>query len=101
MEPIQAERREVPAGKGSAAARADHIVPGGSGGGGRYDGASAVYSPDGTELLVGTYTACGGLPSLMWFAPATNTVTPLLGGAANGGYTGGAMLFGEAAYIRA
>ena len=34
-------------------------------------------------------------PALKWFAPATNSVTPLLGGAANGGYAEAAVLFGE------
>jgi TolB protein len=60
-----------------------------------------VIGSYGGKLAIQANTACGGLPSLMWFAPATNTVTPLLGGAANGGYTGGALLFGETAYIRA
>ena len=42
----------------------------------------------------GAPQSCAHGPSLLWFAPATNSVTPLLGGAANGGYTEAAVLFG-------
>jgi TolB protein len=49
----------------------------------------------GNDLAVQAVGACGGPSRLMWFNPAAGTVTPLLGGSANGGYTGGAVLFGE------
>jgi hypothetical protein len=58
---------------------------------------TVVIGSSGDKLAIQANVACGGLPSLMWFTPTTNTVTPLLGGAANGGYTCGAALFGEAA----
>ena len=57
---------------------------------------TVVIGSSGDKLAIQANVACGGLPSLMWFTPATNTVTPLFGGAANGGYTRGAALFGEA-----
>jgi TolB protein len=42
----------------------------------------------------GAPQSCAHGPSLMWFDPAANSVTPLLGGAANGGYAEAAVLFG-------
>ncbi|HEY1919728.1 MAG TPA: hypothetical protein VGH27_29505 [Streptosporangiaceae bacterium] len=54
-----------------------------------------VLGSNGNDLAVQAVGACGGLSSLMWFNPAAGSVTPLLGGSANGGYTGGAVLFGE------
>jgi hypothetical protein len=38
---------------------------------------------------------CGANTSLLWFNPATNKVTPLLGPRANGGSVGAAVLFGQ------
>ncbi len=43
----------------------------------------------------GSPETCAHGPALLWFAPATNSVTPLLGGTVNGGYTLAAVLFGE------
>jgi hypothetical protein len=43
----------------------------------------------------GSPETCAHGPALLWFAPATNTVTPLLGGTVNGGYAMSAVLFGE------
>lgn len=43
----------------------------------------------------GSPETCAHGPTLMWFAPTTNSVTPLLGGSVNGGYALAAVLFGE------
>lgn len=43
----------------------------------------------------GSPETCAHGPALLWFAPATNSVTPLLGGTVNGGYALAAVLFGE------
>jgi hypothetical protein len=42
----------------------------------------------------GSPMTCAHGPTLMWFDPARNSVTPLLGGAVNGGYAEAAVLFG-------
>jgi TolB protein len=42
----------------------------------------------------GSPQTCAHGPALMWFAPATNSVTPLLGGAVDGGYALAAVMFG-------
>jgi hypothetical protein len=54
-----------------------------------------VLGSYGNDLAIQAQGACSGQPALMWFNPAAGTVTPLLGGSANGGYTSGAVLFGE------
>jgi TolB protein len=41
----------------------------------------------------GSPMTCAHGPSLMWFDPGTNLVTPLLGGPVNGGYAEAAILF--------
>jgi TolB protein len=43
----------------------------------------------------GSPMTCAHGPSLMWFDPGTNSVTPVLGGPVNGGYAEAAVLFGE------
>jgi len=43
----------------------------------------------------GSPETCAHGPSLMWYSPATNSVTPLLGGSVNGGYVQAALLFGQ------
>lgn len=54
-------------------------VPGGD--------STVILGAQGNSLAIDALPACRQGASLMWFAPATNSVTPLLGGAASGGGT--------------
>jgi hypothetical protein len=60
---------------------------------------TVILGAQGDRLAIrnepGSPQTCAHGPSLMWFAPATNSVTPLLGGPVNGGYALAAILFGE------
>ncbi len=65
--------------------------------------------PDGESMIIigtqgdrlairnqpGSPETCAHGSTLMWFTPATNSVTPVLGGAANGGTIESAVMFGE------
>jgi TolB protein len=60
---------------------------------------TVILGAQGDRLAIrnvpGSPQTCAHGPGLMWFAPATNSVTPLLGGIVNGGYALSAVLFGE------
>jgi TolB protein len=60
---------------------------------------TVILGAQGDRLAIrnvpGSPQTCAHGPGLMWFAPATNSVTPLLGGTVNGGYALSAVLFGE------
>jgi hypothetical protein len=56
---------------------------------------TTILGTQGSQLAIKAKSACGGGGALMWFAPATNSVTPLLGGSANGGTIEAVAMFGE------
>lgn len=60
---------------------------------------TVILGAQGDRLAIrnvpGSPQTCAHGPGLMWFAPDTNSVTPLLGGTVNGGYALSAILFGE------
>ncbi|HEV2374452.1 MAG TPA: hypothetical protein VGS19_20110 [Streptosporangiaceae bacterium] len=59
-------------------------------------GSIAVNGAYGGRLSVtSTKLDCANGATLAWFDPATNSVTPLLGGSANGGSTEMALMFGQ------
>jgi TolB protein len=59
-----------------------------------------VLGSDGDQLALTTTFSCyPGSASLMWFDPATNVVTPLLGPPVNGGSVGTTLLWGEPPYL--
>ncbi len=62
-------------------------VPGGD--------STIVLGAEGNRLAIDAKPACREGASLLWYTPATNSVTPILGGAANGGTTEDALMFGE------
>jgi hypothetical protein len=64
------------------------------------DGESVIIiGTQGNRLAIrnepGSPETCAHGSTLMWFTPATNSVTPVLGGAANGGTIDSAIMFGE------
>lgn len=54
-----------------------------------------VLGAQGSRLAIDAPPACQQGASLLWYAPATNSVTPVLGGAADGGTVLYAVMFGE------
>jgi TolB protein len=64
-------------------------IPGLAGGTG-----TVVAGALGDRLAVRSRPGCGEGGELVWFAPATNAVTPLLGGAVNGGSVTEVVMFG-------
>ena len=74
-------------------ARPSGVVPGALHG----DSLIAIGSYAG-QLAVQAETPCHAGSSLLWYSPAGNAITPLLGGAAAGGGTvSAAFLFGQPA----
>ncbi len=58
-----------------------------------------VLGANGDQLaLISAFSCYPGSASLMWFDPATNAVTPLLGPPVNGGSVGMTLLWGEPPY---
>lgn len=53
-----------------------------------------VLGAHGSDLAIEAVGACSGGPSLLWFTPAGNAVTPLLGGQAADGGSAFGVLFG-------
>jgi TolB protein len=47
------------------------------------------------RIAIDAKPACSVGASLLWYAPATNSVTPILGGPVNGGTAESAVLFGQ------
>jgi hypothetical protein len=62
-------------------------VPGGD--------STIVLGTQGDSIAIDAKPACGVAASLLWFAPANNLVTPILGGPVNGGTVENAVLFGQ------
>jgi hypothetical protein len=57
---------------------------------------TAILGALGNSLAINAVPACQQGASLLWYAPATNSVIPLLGGAASGGGTAeNIFMFGE------
>lgn len=54
-----------------------------------------VLGAQGNRLAIDAQPACHEGASLLWYTPATNSVTPLLGGTANGGTAERPILFGQ------
>jgi hypothetical protein len=56
---------------------------------------TVILGTQGNSLAIQATPACRVGTSLLWYAPATNSVIPLLGGAAGGGSVEGVFMFGE------
>jgi hypothetical protein len=57
---------------------------------------TVILGAQGNGLAIDAVPACRAGATLMWYAPATNSVIPLLGGAASGGGTAESIfMFGE------
>jgi hypothetical protein len=56
---------------------------------------TAIRGAQGDRLAIEAQPACHEGATLLWFAPATSTVIPVLGGTVNGGTAENAILFGE------
>jgi hypothetical protein len=56
---------------------------------------TGILGAQGNRLAIDAQPACREGASLLWYAPATNSVTPLLGGAAFGGTAENAVMFGQ------
>jgi hypothetical protein len=54
-----------------------------------------VLGAQGNSLGIDAHSPCSAGASLLWYAPATNSVTPLLGGAVGGGTVENAIMFGQ------
>jgi hypothetical protein len=54
-----------------------------------------ILGAQGDSLGIYAVPACHVGASLLWYAPATNSVTPLLGGVVNGGSVGDVIMFGQ------
>jgi TolB protein len=54
-----------------------------------------VLGAQGNRLEIDAESPCSAGASLLWYAPATNSVTPLLGGTANGGTAENPVMFGQ------
>jgi hypothetical protein len=59
-------------------------------------GSQAILGTQGDKLAILAAPACGEGGQLLWYAPATSSATPLLGGKANGGSVISAVMFGPA-----
>ncbi|HEY7323851.1 MAG TPA: hypothetical protein VH520_03405 [Streptosporangiaceae bacterium] len=56
---------------------------------------TVIRGAQGDRLAIDAQPACHQGATLLWFTPATNSETPVLGGTVNGGTVENAILFGE------